>query len=212
MVQRWAQMLLLSGSLAVGAFGCAADEVSVGSTETDFENETLSEDALSSFSPRVVDPGKVYRGRMLTRDSEAKELKALGIKTVIDLREPLQQLYGIVTNKCLSCRSNEEKEILNDVGITHIQANIVPKSLFGSVNSEEVEKVMAILSEPKNYPIYVHCVQGEDRTGFISGLYRVEKQEWEAQKAYDEMIDLGFRTWLYGRNMGKFFKKRTGLD
>lgn len=45
--------------------------------------------------------------------------------------------------------------------------------------------------------IYVHCKHGQDRTGLIIGAYRVACG-WTKQRAYEEMITLGFHPLLRG--------------
>jgi protein tyrosine phosphatase len=43
-----------------------------------------------------------------------------------------------------------------------------------------------------NQPIYIHCVHGRDRTGFVVALYRVIKQNWTYKQAIDESVKYGY--------------------
>ncbi|MEZ4816076.1 MAG: tyrosine-protein phosphatase [Bdellovibrionota bacterium] len=82
----------------------------------------------------------------------------------------------------------------------------------GSKTPEDktVNEALDLLDNSANHPILVHCKYGRDRTGLIIALHRVENLGWDAQDAHDEMIDLGFRLYLY--KMNRYFKKRTGLS
>lgn len=51
----------------------------------------------------------------------------------------------------------------------------------------DVDRFLAILRDPANHPVLVHCRNGVDRTGYMLGLYRVEVQGWTGQRAVREM-------------------------
>jgi hypothetical protein len=46
--------------------------------------------------------------------------------------------------------------------------------------------------------VLVHCTHGQDRTGLIVGVYRVEIDGWTKDAAYAEMVKLGFHPGLHG--------------
>lgn len=48
-----------------------------------------------------------------------------------------------------------------------------------------------------NYRVYIHCLRGKDRTGFICAAFRMQYQGWNYRKAVDEMLSLGFNKWIY---------------
>ncbi len=51
----------------------------------------------------------------------------------------------------------------------------------------QVARFLAIVSDPANQPVLVHCRNGVDRTGYMVGLYRVERQGWAPNRAAREM-------------------------
>ena len=59
----------------------------------------------------------------------------------------------------------------------------------------DVERFLAILEDPANRPLLVHCRNGVDRTGYMLGLYRVAHQGWDAARALREMN----RYWQFER-------------
>ena len=51
----------------------------------------------------------------------------------------------------------------------------------------EVARFLALLRDPDNYPLLVHCRNGVDRTGYMLGIYRLEVDGWSAARATREM-------------------------
>ena len=51
----------------------------------------------------------------------------------------------------------------------------------------QVERFLRIVSDPANQPILLHCRNGVDRSGYMVGLYRVEREGWETDRALREM-------------------------
>lgn len=45
--------------------------------------------------------------------------------------------------------------------------------------------------------VYVHCLHGKDRTGFMCAVWRMRKDGWSYEMARDEMISEGFHMWPY---------------
>jgi len=82
-----------------------------------------------------------------------------------------------------------------------------PMSGTATPNDQQVDQTLKILNDPSNYPIFVHCKLGEDRTGLIIGLYRVFTQNWTAATAYNEMVADGFHPFLLG--LKDYFDQKT---
>jgi tyrosine-protein phosphatase SIW14 len=74
----------------------------------------------------------------------------------------------------------------------------------------QVDRILAKLQDPGSFPIFIHCKHGQDRTGLIIGLYRVLVEKWTPQKAYQEMLDIGFHPEY--RALDDYFKDRTGYN
>jgi protein tyrosine/serine phosphatase len=135
----------------------------------------------------------MYRGGRPSAD-DLKELKKMGIKTILNLendRYPLSQ----------------EKKVAEALNFNFIS---IPTASFLKPKDEKVNRILAILDDSENYPIFIHCTHGRDRTGLMIGLYRVENEDWQPVKAYAEMKALGFRKILF--NSDDYFKDRSGLD
>jgi protein tyrosine/serine phosphatase len=51
----------------------------------------------------------------------------------------------------------------------------------------DLDRFLAILRDPDNYPLLVHCRNGVDRTGYMLALYRTHEAGWDANRAAREM-------------------------
>lgn len=59
----------------------------------------------------------------------------------------------------------------------------------------KVAAALSILARPEK--IYVHCLHGVDRTGFVCAAFRMQRQGWTYEAAYKELRQLGFHLWSY---------------
>jgi protein-tyrosine phosphatase len=55
-----------------------------------------------------------------------------------------------------------------------------------------VAPFLAIMDDPANYPVLIHCRAGLHRTGIYSAIYRMEYQGWSRDAAIRELRDNGF--------------------
>jgi protein tyrosine/serine phosphatase len=137
--------------------------------------------------------GEFYRGARPEKIG-VEYLAARSFKTIINIDD---DEYAI----------EEEQKIAEKLGINMVS---IPLSGFFSPSSSNVDQILEWVSDTKQYPLFLHCKHGQDRTGMIVGLYRVEYENRAPTQAYQEMLDLGFHTILWGLN--HYFKERTGLD
>lgn len=80
---------------------------------------------------------------------------------------------------------------------------------------EEAELVLLltalekILKDPDRAPVFVHCAEGKDRTGYSIAAYRMVFENWSVDDALHEMFDFRFNT-IWFRNPG--FLKRLDIE
>jgi protein tyrosine phosphatase (PTP) superfamily phosphohydrolase (DUF442 family) len=113
----------------------------------------------------------LYRGAQPTPEG-LRELKKLGIRTVVNLRE-----------------SNGDQAALTELGVAY---EPIPMTAF-FVKDDEVVRFLRIVRAPGNAPIFVHCQRGADRTGLMCAIYRIAVQGWTKDEAIAEMTQGGFR-------------------
>jgi protein tyrosine/serine phosphatase len=130
-----------------------------------------------------VAPG-VFRGAQPEREGYAT-LKKMGIKTVIDMRT-----------------TESEKELVAAAGM---KAVAVPIEMTRNGLKEKVDKVVALMVDPANQPVYIHCRHGQDRTGIVVAAFRMKQQGWSLADAEAEMQAFGFNdVWI---NFKKFIRQ-----
>jgi protein tyrosine/serine phosphatase len=135
----------------------------------------------------------VYRGAQPT-DLGFKSLAKLGIKTIVDLREP-------------GDRSRVEEQVVRAGGMEYIS---VPMYGMETPSNEKVVKVLALLEDNSTGPVFVHCKRGADRTGAVIACYRVEHDRWKNDQALGEAKSLGMS--FFERAIQRYvreFKPRT---
>lgn len=131
---------------------------------------------------RVVKPGVLYRSGQLTRDGLKHVINEYRIRTVINLRDGLTPL------------DKSEEDFCNSENIRFVR--ILPRQwgdVGGSVPVEAgVAKFREVMSDPKNYPVLVHCFAGIHRTGAYCAIYRMEFDHWNNARAIAEMKANGY--------------------
>lgn len=140
--------------------------------------------------------GMIYRGTNLNdiTDEGIETLKMLGIKSELDIRSP----------------SNNPSAV-EGVDLTRyfVDTRLQYDQVFEDFNKEKLQKsyqeIFNVLSKEENYPIYLHCQYGADRTGtlvfFLNGLLGV----------FYEDLTRDFEMTSFTRSPGKRWRG-TGLS
>ena len=127
----------------------------------------------------------LYRGQQPEAEGFAS-LKALGIKTVVNLRV------------WHSDRTKMEGQGLKYVEIEFNPAN--PKM-------DEVVQFLRLVTDPANQPVFVHCQHGSDRTGTMVAAYRIFVDGWSPQQALEEMTEGGYGYHEIWVNLAEFVRR-----
>jgi protein tyrosine/serine phosphatase len=112
----------------------------------------------------------LYRGAQPTKQG-MKNLKKLGIKTIINLRA-----FHSDTDEIKGTRLLDEEL---SVKTWHIE-------------DEDVIRVLRIIRKKESGSFLIHCQRGADRTGVMSAMYRIVEQGWSKDEAIREMVDGGY--------------------
>ena len=118
----------------------------------------------------------VYRGAQPSAEG-FRNLSKLGIKTVIDLREP-------------GGRSEWEQRVVSSAGMRYVS---VPMRGMATPSNESMIKVLGLMEDSNAGPVFVHCRRGADRTGGVIACYRVEHDKWKSDRALAEARAMGMR-------------------
>jgi protein tyrosine/serine phosphatase len=123
----------------------------------------------------VVEEGKLYRGSQPTA-GEIENLYRRGVKTIVKLNQRDLEMERSATSK---------------IGISLIEVPLNARTVGTSRSCADVARAYQAISDPLNWPVYVHCDHGRDRTGFLVGLYRERVQGWTFVSVSEELARYG---------------------
>jgi protein tyrosine/serine phosphatase len=136
---------------------------------------------------RVVRDGVLYRSGQMSLAGLKRVLREYDIKCVVTLRDAVHP--GETPPDW------EEEQYCKAEEITYLR--ITPERWWASDDSVPAEKGIrrfrAIMDNPANYPVLIHCFAGIHRTGAYCAVYRMEYEHWSNAKAIAEMRDCGYR-------------------
>jgi protein tyrosine/serine phosphatase len=123
---------------------------------------------------------RFYRGAQ-PKEKDYKDLAALGVKTIIDLRdEP----------------TGYEKPTVEALGMRYVN---IPMSDKEYPKEEQITAFLKLVDDPATGKFYVHCAGGRHRTGVMGAVYRFTHYHWNFDQVYKEMKDYDFYTrWGHG--------------
>ena len=115
----------------------------------------------------------LWRGAQPTSEGFCN-LQAAGVKTIVNLRH-----------------DHDDFPLLACTNLKYFWI----KARAWSPEEEDVVKFLKVLKDKENWPIFVHCAAGKDRTGYSVAAYRIVKEDWTADDAIHEMLDFRYHTW-----------------
>ena len=128
---------------------------------------------------------RFYRGAQPSEE-DYKQLAAIGIKTVIDLRED---------------PTDYEKRDAEAAGMRYVN---LPMSDKEYPPAATIDQFLKLVDEPSTGKFFVHCAGGRHRTGVMGAVYRFNHYNWNFDQVYAEMKKYDFYTrWGHGE-MKKF--------
>lgn len=107
-----------------------------------------------------------------------ERLAILGIKTVINLRG----------NDGVPAEETEAQQ-------ARLRYFNIPLPGLSAPKDQQVDQILAIINDPKNWPVFVHCNHGKDRTGTIVAVYRITHDGWTGDEAKAEAKRFGL-SWV----------------
>ena len=123
---------------------------------------------------------RFYRGAQPS-EQDYKDLAALGVKTVIDLRDDPQR---------------SERPLVESLGMKYIS---IPMDSKKYPTPQVTEMFLKTVSDPATGKFFVHCAGGRHRTGAMGAVYRYQFYHWNFDQVYKEMKQYDFyTTWGHG--------------
>lgn len=133
--------------------------------------------------PGIKNFGKVndnyFRGSQPNK-AQVAALKAMGVKTIIDLRKDYVP---------------EARQWAKEQGLNYFNLPLLPGR---RATKEQTEYFLRLVNDPANGPVYVHCKGGRHRTGAMTAVYRITHDGWTAEQAFEEMLKYDFNDGFFG--------------
>ena len=130
---------------------------------------------------------RFFRGGQ-PKEEEYKALAAIGINTVIDLRNDPKD-YAKTSAEAL--------------GMRYVN---IPMSDKQYPVTAKIEEFLKLVEDTTTGKFYVHCAGGRHRTGVMGAVYRFNHYGWDYDRAYAEMKKFDFYTrWGHG-DLKKFIQ------
>ncbi len=123
--------------------------------------------------------GRVLRGMAPLTAKQARELANFGVTDVLIFRNDVKGETGI----------DEEMQLLSDAKIATVHN--IPFKWKEVTNFTEacqqtiqaLQLIKTVLETPKA-SLFFHCTVGEDRTGYLAGIYRVVFEDQTVEKSF----------------------------
>jgi protein tyrosine/serine phosphatase len=123
---------------------------------------------------------RFYRGAQ-PKERDYSTLAALGIKTIIDLRDEPEDY---------------EQPAAEAAGLRYVNIPMEDKEY---PRDEQIKAFLRLVDDPNTGKFFVHCAGGRHRTGVMGAVYRFTKHNWNYDQAYAEMKQYDFYSrWGHG--------------
>jgi len=177
LVLRW----LLIAAVLQGAARVFAGETNEVKSRPETWAVRIERNGLANFHQVSTN---LFRGAQPTA-AGMKELKAMGVKMVINLRS-----------------LHSDKDEL--VGVDMKQGRLHMKPWHSE--DEDVVGFLKLVTDTNNLPVFVHCQRGADRTGMVCAMYRIAVCGWKKEEAIREMTEGGFNFYSGWKNIVKYIQ------
>jgi tyrosine-protein phosphatase SIW14 len=137
---------------------------------------------------RVMQEDVLYRSGQMTLDGLKRIAHEYRIRTVISLRD---KSHGGPHSA-----DEAEENFCNQQEINYYR---LPPQHWAAATlgdpapvEDNVMEFRAVMADPKNYPVLIHCFAGIHRTGAYCAIYRMEHDHWTNPQAIEEIMASGY--------------------
>jgi protein tyrosine/serine phosphatase len=141
---------------------------------------------------REVAPGRLYRSGQMTAEGFADFIRKEHIKTVINLQDEYDD--PDIDLHFLGQGHIKESQLCQQLGARYLYLppDLIPRRSPAGARPQTIDRFLAIMDDPTNYPVLIHCRAGLHRTGVLAAVYRMEYEGWSPRQAIDELKAIGF--------------------
>lgn len=127
-----------------------------------------------------VKAGVLYRSGQPSGSQLAAMVSRHNIRTVVNLRKA----DAIEKDK----KARQEKDFAKAHGVRFVN---IPYNDTDA--GTQIPEFLALVADPANQPVLVHCAQGIERSGVMVAAFRMKTEGWSLARALDEMRRFGFK-------------------
>jgi protein tyrosine/serine phosphatase len=141
---------------------------------------------------RAVDPGVLYRSGQMTAGGFHDAVDRLGIRTIINCQDefPDPDLNLTFWDR----RHVHESAVCRELGVRyfHLIPDLCENRTDPRARPRVIDQFLALMDDPANRPVLLHCKAGLHRTGVLTAVYRMEYDGWDPAAAVSELKANGF--------------------
>lgn len=144
---------------------------------------------------REVTPGKFYRSGEMTAAGFRETAARYHLQTIVNLQDEYPD--PDLSKNYFGGGTIKESELCRRLGIRYVYLppDLIPRRQVPAHRPEAIERFLALLDDPANYPVLIHCRAGLHRTGVMTAVYRMEYDGWNPGQAIEELKANGFGEW-----------------
>ena len=141
-----------------------------------------------------ITPGVFYRSGQMTASGFQEVIERYGIRTIINLQDeypdPELPWHYFGGGKIV------ESELCRRLKVRYLwmPPDIISRRKVGAERPQVIDRFLAIMDDPANHPVLIHCRAGLHRTGVLSAVYQMEYQHYSPAAALRDLKDNGFGT------------------
>jgi len=150
---------------------------------------------------RVVEPGVLYRSGQLSADGFTAAVLRYQVRTIINAMDEVPD-PDLLSN-WWRLGTIKESELCRQLGVRyiHLKPDTVSRRSIPGGRPKAIDEFLAIMDDPTNHPVLLHCRAGLHRTGVLTAVYRMEYggctedgscRPFSQLEALAEMKTLGF--------------------
>lgn len=137
---------------------------------------------ISTYHLATVEPGVLYRdGNQLPCQFETA-VRKVQPRTVVSLIDDTEQTHPDKP------QFEYERQFLEKKGV---EFERIPVKLGGWPAKKDVERFLAVVKDPANQPVIVHCAQGVRRTGMMAAAYQMSQMGYDKERAKSSILAFG---------------------
>ena len=144
---------------------------------------------------REVTPGKFYRSGEMTAAGFREAIALYHLRTIVNLQDEYPD--PDLPMNYLGCATIRESELCRSFGVRYVYLppDLIPRRQVPTHRPRAIDQFLALLDDPVNYPVLIHCRAGLHRTGVMTAVYRMEYECWTPRKAIEDLKANGFGEW-----------------